>query len=43
VSTKSVGATAKCKDGKYSHSTDTHLQCAGHTGVAAHLGASSSH
>jgi hypothetical protein len=43
VSTKSVGATAKCKDGTYSHSTNKQLQCAGHTGVAAHLGASSSH
>lgn len=43
VNTKSAGATAKCKDGTYSHSTNTQLQCAGHTGVAAHLGASSSH
>ena len=43
VNTKSAGATAKCKDGTYSHSTNTQLQCAGHTGVAAHLGAGSSH
>ncbi|HVO29280.1 MAG TPA: hypothetical protein VMV18_01030 [bacterium] len=42
VSTKAAGATAKCKDGTYSHTTDTKIMCGGHSGVGQKLGETTS-
>jgi len=42
VSGNSVGATAKCKDGTYSHTKDTKIMCGGHSGVGQKLGETTS-